>query len=54
MKVEPTFNPFFCAISVLIMTSSAEPVPEIAWPLTIVSVDAPMLTAAVGSVEPAK
>ena len=54
MKVEPTLSPFFRAIAVLTMATSAELVPEIAWPLTILSVDAPMFTGFVGWVDPVK
>ena len=54
MKVEPILRSFFLAMAVLTMATSAEVVPEMAWPLTMLSVDAPMFTGFVGSVEPEK
>src|ERR1017187_3572302 len=41
-------------MTVLTMATSAEVEPEIAWPLTILSVEAPMFTGFVGWVDPEK
>jgi hypothetical protein len=41
-------------MAVLTMASSADVVPDMAWPLTILSVEAPMFTGFVGWVDPVK
>jgi hypothetical protein len=47
-------SPFFRAIAVLTMATSTGLEPEIAWPLTMLSVDAPMFTGFAGWVDPEK
>src|ERR1700691_5054266 len=54
MNLEPTFSPFLRAIAVLTMATSAGLGPEIAWPLTMLSADAPMFTGFADWVDPEK